>query len=144
MESLECPVNIQEITEVKDWQVYLSTCNAEQIRLVNLSHEKMKEWFEVNSATNWKRGTDKNGITVDGRKSVRGFSMMRCATVMPFDPMDIFLTLCDGSLRQSYDPNIEKTCNIQKICSNTYACYQKAKKILVISPRDFVIITYMH
>jgi hypothetical protein len=83
----------------------------------------MKEWFDVNSATDWKRGTDKNGLTVDGRKSARGFSMMRCATVMPFKPMDIFLTLCDGSLRQQYDPNIEKTCNLQKICANTYACY---------------------
>ena len=60
----------------------------------------MKEWFEVNDAKDWKRGLDKNGLTVDGRTSDSGFSMMRCATVMPFNPIDIFLTLCDGSLRQ--------------------------------------------
>ena len=53
----------------------------------------------MNQATDWKRGTDKNGMTVDGRKSKRGFSMMRCAKEMPFTPKDIFLTLCEGSLR---------------------------------------------
>lgn len=113
--------------------------------MVTVAQDKMKEWFDINAATDWKRGTDKNGLTVDGRKSARGLSMMRCATVMPFSPMDIFLTLCDGSRRQAYDPNIEKTENLKKVAANTYACYQKAKKIgMVISSRDFVICTYMH
>ena len=105
----------------------------------------MEEWIAVNEKDDWKRGTDKKGLTVDGRQSSRDLSMMRCSTLMPFLPEDIFLTLCDGTLRQEYDPNIEITKNLEKLAANTYATYQKAKRIaLVISPRDFVIITYFH
>lgn len=146
-EDLSCPLVIQSITEVADWESRFQQFGytEEQTRLVRQALSKMEEWIAVNQCTDWKRGTDKKGLTVDGRTSERGLSMMRCSKKFEFTPEEIFLTLCDGALRQDYDPNIEITKNLQKIAANTYACYQKAKRIMmVISPRDFVIVTYFH
>ena len=145
-ENLECPTNITDITDIGDWPQRMTDYgySDEQKRIVNLALDKMKQWFELNELKDWKRGTDKKGLTVDGRTSSTGNSQMRCARRMDFTPDEIWAVLCQGQLRQSYDPNIEITRNERKIAANTYACYQKAKKVVVIDSRDFMIITYMH
>ena len=58
--------------------------------------------------------------------------------------MDVFKTLCDGAYRQIYDVNIDETTYMKKICANVTVLYQLSKKIAIVSPRDFVIINYMH
>lgn len=72
----------------------------------------MKEWFELKDASDWINQVNKDGLVVDKRKSKRGHNMMRCSKTMPFTPMQIFLTLCEGSLRQAYDPNMDTTRNV--------------------------------
>lgn len=146
-EDMTCPKYITEITHVPDWDAHFEkhSYSEEQKRIVLLAQQKMKRWFDDNALTDWKRETDKKGFTYDSRQSSTGFSMFRAAMKMPFSPMDIFLTLCDGSRRQKYDGNIDVTENIKKLAANTYACYQRSNRVaMVISSRDFMIVTYMH
>ena len=37
--------------------------------------------------------------------------MLRCQKTFDFSPEDIFLTLCDGTRRNEYDPDIDITRN---------------------------------
>ena len=104
----------------------------------------MQEFLDAFQATNWKNESDKKGTRVDYRKSVRDIGMVKLTRTIPFNNLDIFLTLCAGEFRQDYDTNMDATSNIQKLAANTFACMQLTKKIAVISPREFIIINYSH
>jgi hypothetical protein len=105
----------------------------------------MKEWFEENEKNSeWKRGTDKKGLTVDCKQSSRGNNMLRACKTMPFTPWQIYLTICEGKLRPVYDTMIEKTEYTSKLATNTYTSYQKTKKMFILSSRDLMVVLYMH
>ena len=70
--------------------------------------------------------------------------MFKATGVVSHSAEAVLRTLCDGAYRTSYDVNVIQNDYLQKICANTYAIYQRAKKIYVVSSRDFVLVTYFH
>jgi hypothetical protein len=72
----------------------------------------MQEFLDAFQATNWKNESDKKGTRVDYRKSVRDIGMVKLTRTIPFNNLDIFLTLCAGEFRQDYDTNMDATSNI--------------------------------
>lgn len=100
-EDLNCPVKITSITPVENWENRFVEFNYsdEQKRIVNASLAKLKEWFTMNEASDWKNEKDKNGIKIDGKKSERGLSSLKVTCNMAFNLEDIFLVLCAGELR---------------------------------------------
>ena len=54
----------------------------------------------------------------------------------------IFKVLNDGFYRQSYDINIDTTKLLKQYAPNTYIIYQKSRKIIVVSSRDFVLVMH--
>jgi hypothetical protein len=89
------------------------------------------------------QSTDKTGLTVDCMTSDRGFNVLKAINTIPQNIEAVFRTICDGRYRQSYDVNIAETCYLKKIAENTTVIYQASKKILVVSERDFVLISHM-
>lgn len=84
-------------------------------------------------------------MKIDYRSSDRGFNTLRASAVLPFNIMDIFCTMMDAKSRPLYDVNIDESSHtICRLAANTTAIYQKSKKILIVSSRDFVLVSHLH
>lgn len=105
----------------------------------------MREWLELKGLQDWTNQANTDGVKIDYRSSTRGFNTLRASAVLPFNIMDIFVTLMDAKSRPLYDVNIDDTSHtISRIAANTTAIYQKSKKIFVVSSRDFVLVSHLH
>ncbi len=105
----------------------------------------MREWLELKGMQDWTNQANADGVKIDYRSSVRGFNTLRASAVLPFNIMDIFVTLMDAKSRPLYDVNIDESSHmISRIAANTNAIYQKSKKIFVVSSRDFVLVSHLH
>lgn len=131
---------------IEDWEKRFRLANytQEQRRFVRLSQDKLQEWMDLFRRTDWISQENADGLTVDYRVSDRKFNTMKASKVLPYKNTDVFKLLCANPYRQSYDVNIAKNESIKRICANVTAIYQASKKILVVSPRDFVLVNFMH
>ena len=59
------------VTAIPDWDKRFKLANytQEQRRIVHLSNENMRAWFEVNDKTDWTEQLNENGLTVFYRNS---------------------------------------------------------------------------
>ena len=112
---------------------------------MNLGIAKQKEWLDLFHNAEWtNQSTDKTGLTIDCMKSPRGFNTLKASHVLDCNIEDVVMMMSDGRYRKAYDTNIAESSYLQKIAANTYAIYQMSKKMLVVSPRDFVLISHFH
>lgn len=134
------------VTPIDDWEKRFRLANytSDQKRIVNLAQDKMAEWLDTFRKTDWTTQQDKDGLLVEYRNSHRGFNTFKASSVLPFKNIHVFRTLNASYLRQSYDVNINKTETVNRICANVTTIYQLSKKVMVVSPRDFVLINYFH
>ena len=70
--------------------------------------------------------------------------MMRCTRTCAGTARDITLTLLDDQIKMQLDPYISQSLNTKKLADNTYSSYTRRKKLSMISPRDFSMITYIY
>ena len=99
----------------------------------------------MKSKDDWTNQANTDGVKIDYRISTRGFNTLKASAVLPFNIMDIFCTMMSPEHRPQYDDNIDPSSNtIKRLADNTTAIYQKSKKILILSSRDFVLISYLH
>lgn len=82
------------------------------------------------------------GLNVSYHTSPRGYNVLKATGVLPHHVDWCFKTLADGEARLKYDVNIQETSFIKKVAVNTYVGYQKSKKIVIVSERDFVIVQH--
>jgi hypothetical protein len=132
---------------VGDWdsRFRLAGYSAEQQRLVRLSQDKMAEWMAMRGAADWtEQENAKDGLMCWYRTSARGLNTFKCARVLPAPVLDVFRTLLDGAYRQDYDENVVETEFLKKFCENIFCLYQRSKKVIVVSPREFLLINYNH
>lgn len=145
VEDLTDTRDVTEVHFVDNWPKRFQQANytQEQQRVITLALSKRDEWLEINKMTDW-TNQETSEITVDYRISERGHNTMRASRVLPYKVMDVFKTLNAGYLRQSFDVNISKTQTLQRICCNCTLIYQASKKIMIVSPRDFVLVNFVH
>ena len=143
-EDLNDTSDVTEVHLVEDWpkRFQQASYSQEQQRVITLAISKRDEWLRINKMTDW-TNQETSEITVDYRISERGTNTMRASRVLPYKVMDVFRTLNAGYLRQQFDVNISKTQTLQRICCNCTLIYQASKKIMIVSPRDFVLINFV-
>jgi hypothetical protein len=131
---------------IGDWATRFRLANytQEQRRFVKLSQDKLEEWFDVYRKTDWINQDNSDGVSTECRTSDRKLNTMKVSKVLPYKNTEIFKLLNANQYRQSYDVNISQAYTIKKICANTSAIYQQSKKIIVVSPRDFVLVLFTH
>jgi len=129
------PKAITEIIIIEDWEkrFQLANYSSDQRRIVNLSLERMREWFEVCNKDDWTNQANSDGLKIDYRTSSRGFNTLKACATLPFNIMEIFETMCNADYRSLYDVNIDPASyTVKRIAANTTAIYQKSKKILIV------------
>lgn len=147
VEDMSTPKEIVDIEVIEDWETRFRRANysQEQIRIVKLGQQKMREWLELKGLQDWTQQANTDGVKIEYRTSARGFNTLKAQAVLPFNIMDIFVTLMDAKSRPLYDVNIDEASHtISRIAANTTAIYQKSKKIFVVSSRDFVLVSHLH
>ncbi len=144
-EDLNDTRDVTEVHLIENWpkRFQQASYTQEQQRVITLALSKRDEWLAINKMSDW-TNQESSEITVDYRISERGTNTMRASRVLPYKVIDVFRTLNAGYLRQLFDVNISKTQTLQRICLNCTVIYQASKKILIVSPRDFVLISFMH
>lgn len=98
------------------------------------------------SHSEWKPlgGDAKSGVTMWSRDSERGLTCLKSQGNLDFTPRQVFLTLAGGmKYRVMYDKNVEDGFCFEKVTVNTYVQYQAARKIPLVSQRDFIIVNHM-
>lgn len=84
----------------------------------------MREWLELKGLQDWTNQANTDGLRIDYRISTRGCNTLRASAVLPFNIMDIFVTLMDAKSRLLYDVNIDEASHtISRIAANTTAIY---------------------
>lgn len=143
VEDLTTPDKILDAIEVADWEARFRRAgySAEQQRLVRTSREKMEEWRAMRASADWvEQENAKDGLQCWYRTSARGLNTFKCSRVLPARVLDVFRTLLDDAYRQAYDDNNAETKFLKKFCENTFCLYERSKKVLVVAPREFLLI----
>jgi hypothetical protein len=83
-------------------------------------------------------------VTTEYRTSDRKLNTMKVSKVLPYKNTDIYKLLNANQYRQSYDVNIAQNYTMKRICANCTIIYQQSKKIIIVSPRDFVLVLFAH
>jgi hypothetical protein len=55
----------------------------------------MREWLDLKGLQDWTNQANTDGVKIDYRSSARGFNTLRASAVLPFNIMDIFVTMMD-------------------------------------------------
>ena len=129
------PKAITEVIVIEDWEkrFQLANYSSDQRRIINLSLERMREWFEVCGKEDWTNQANSDGLKIDYRNSSRNFNTLKACATLPFNIQEIFETMCNNDYRSLYDVNIDPASyTIKRIAANTTAIYQKSKKILIV------------
>lgn len=90
----------------------------------------------------WTNQYSKDGVNVSYRTSSHGLNMCRTQLVVPFRNIDVFRTLNNRNYRKLYDDNIDKSEVVKKLAANVGVATQLSKKVMIVSPREFILVAY--
>jgi hypothetical protein len=103
----------------------------------------METFYSELGSADWKKQSDKNGLSIFHKPNSAKNTMLKCQKVMDFCPQTLFMCIVDGDYRQKYDPDIEIAKFTQKLARNIYTIYQRSFKILTVGPRDFESVCFV-
>jgi hypothetical protein len=111
-------------------------------KAISQPKEFEKKWV----CPDWKQVlTDKKvGLTVWQRVTEEGLNSIKAQAILPRSPQEIFRVIGDDKYRPIYDPIYETGYFLERIADQTFLIYHKTKKVIVVGPRDFVLIMHFN
>ncbi len=79
VEDMSTPKEIVDIEVIEDWETRFRRANysQEQIRIVKLGQQKMREWLELKGLQDWTQQANTDGVKIEYRTSARGFNTLK-------------------------------------------------------------------
>lgn len=93
----------------------------------------------LKTSSGWNVIEEKDGVTVETKKSDKGVLMMRSNATINHPPKDVFRFMQNLDWKTKWDVNVEKVEHLKKVGVNANVTYMKTKKVLIVSSRDFVV-----
>lgn len=141
-ESFEIPHGkVFKIEKIIDFNFRLQHYPEDKKKIILEAREKAQYMYELNSMQDWTTQVEDktNNIVLEYRSNEYDLILGRSRCTIPFKPKDVMNTcLLVDRLPETY-PNVEEFKFLEKIGVNTFKIYQKIKKIVIVSARDFVI-----
>lgn len=124
---------------IKDWSRRTAAYDDRQKAYYDRMVPLFDQFRALRTSPGWNVIEEKDGITVETKKSDKGFLMMRCNATLNYPPKDVFRFMININWKTKWDTNIEKVVHLKKVGVNAQVTHLKTKKVFVVSSRDFIV-----
>jgi hypothetical protein len=86
----------------------------------------------------------KADLVVSQRTTAEGLNSIKARGMINWSTQQIFRVIGDDKYRKQYDPIYDSSTFLERIADQTFLVYHKTKKVMVVGPRDFVLLLHFN